>query len=95
MGRIEVDPSQLSAAGTGHQALAGDLFSLGGQVDSLAGSATGAIADAHAGGTLADCGLAWSRSLNGLADAVARLGVNLEAASRAYAQVDASVMPRR
>jgi hypothetical protein len=95
MPRFEVDPSQLTAAGGAHQALAGDLFGLGGQVDGLAGAATGAIGDAHAGGTLADCGVAWSQSLTGLADAVSRLGVNLSAAGHAYAQVDAQVMPRR
>jgi uncharacterized protein YukE len=95
MGRIEVDPSQLTSASAGHQALAGELFSLGGQVDSLAGAASGAIGDAHAGGTLADCGVAWSRSLTGLADAVSRLGANLAAAGQAYAQVDEQVMPRR
>jgi hypothetical protein len=94
MSRFEVDTSQLSAAGTGHQALAGDLFALGGQVDSLAGAASCAIGDAEAGGTLADCSVAWSRSLNGLADAVSRLGANVAAAGQAYAQVDASVMPR-
>jgi len=94
MGRFEVDPSQLSSASAGHQALAADLLALGGQVDSLAAAATGAIGDAHAGGTLADCGMAWSRSLNGLGDAVARLGANLAAASHAYAQVDAQALPR-
>ena len=95
MPRFEVDVSELSAAGTGHQALAGDLIALGGQVDGLAGAAAGAIGDAQAGGTLADCAVAWSHSLNGLGDAVARLGANLTAASTAYAQVDAQVMPRR
>ena len=95
MARFEVDPSQLGSASAGHQALAGDLFSLGGQVDGLAGAAAGAIGDAQAGGTLSDCAMAWSRSLNGLADAVSRLGVNLAAAGQAYARVDESVMPRR
>jgi hypothetical protein len=61
----------------------------------MASAASGAIGDPHAAGTLADCGLAWSRSLSGLADAVTRLGANLAAAGHAYAQVDAHAMPRR
>jgi uncharacterized protein YukE len=93
MSRFEVETSQLTGAGAGHAALAGDLSGLGAQVGEHAGAAAAAIGDAHAGGVLADTGDAWAASLNGLADAVSRLGVNLDAAARAYAQVDEDVMP--
>jgi uncharacterized protein YukE len=94
MSRFEVETSQLAGAGASHGVVAGDLAGLGSQVDSHAAGAAAAIGDAHAGGVLADCGSAWSASLNGLADAVARLGVNLDAAARAYAEVDEQAMPQ-
>jgi len=92
--RFEVETSQLTGAGAGHASVAGDLAGLGTQVGDHAGAASAAIGDAHAGGVLADTGSAWAASLSGLADAVARLGTNLDAAARAYAEVDEQAMPQ-
>ena len=94
MSRFEVETSQLTGAGAGHASVAGDLTALGTQVSDHAGAASAAIGDPHAGGILADTGSAWSASLTGLADAVARLGTNLDAAARAYAEVDEQAMPQ-
>ncbi len=94
MSRFEVETSQLTGAGAGHAALAGDVSGLGIQAGDHAGAASAAIGDPHAAGILADAGDAWAASLAGLADAVSRLGTNLEAAAAAYAQVDENVMPR-
>jgi uncharacterized protein YukE len=93
--RFEVETSQLTGAGAGHASVASELVGLGTQVGDHAGAASAAIGDAHAGGVLADTGSAWSASLNGLADAVSRLGANLDAAARAYAEVDEQAMPQR
>ena len=94
MSRFEVETSQLTGAGASHAGVASELVGLGTQVSDHAGAASAAIGDPHAGGVLADCGEAWSASLHGLAEAVGRLGANLDAAAAAYAQVDEQVMPR-
>ena len=94
MSHFEVETAQLTGAGAGHASVAGDLVGLGTQVSGSAGAASAAIGDPHAGGILADTGTAWAAALNGLADAVARLGTNLDAAARAYAEVDEQAMPQ-
>jgi hypothetical protein len=94
MGRFEVDTGQLGAVGGRESGLAADVLGLCGAVETHAGGGAAAAGDPAAGAALADCGRALSASLAGLSAAVGGIGRNLQAAADAYAETDATVIPR-
>jgi hypothetical protein len=93
MPRIEVDTGQLSAVATEEAAVAAQVIELRGRVEALATQAASAAGHAGAGAAIGDCGLAWTTSLGGLANAVSGIATNMHAAADAYAQTDAGAIP--
>ena len=91
--RVEAQPQALSAAGGDQRALAARMLELAGRLEAAAAGGAGAAGEAPAAQAIADFGASWSASLAMLADSVGGLGDNLQAASSAYTQTDASAIP--
>jgi len=94
MGRFVVDTGQMSAVSARGAELSSELTGLRGRLDVAGGSAAAAGESAAVSAIEGTCG-GWSNALGGLADVVASLGGNLEAAARAYQITDETAIGDR
>jgi hypothetical protein len=93
MPRIEVEPGQLHSASGRQAALASQVSGLCGPLEAAGSSAAGGAGEGVAAAAIADCAMAWSLSLQMLAQSVSGLSSNVGAAGSAYAMTDAAAMP--
>jgi len=94
MPRIEADPGQLTAAGSVHADLAGQIMGVCAGLGSAAGAIVGGAGSSYAASSMEDCALSWLASLEMLADSVNGYACNLDAAASAYEGTDRGAMPR-
>jgi hypothetical protein len=93
LSRIEVEPGQLHTASGRQGALADQVTGLAGRVDSAGHAAAGAAGEMVAGAAIADFTMAWSLSLQMLAQSLGGLAANVGAAGSAYTATDHGAMP--
>jgi hypothetical protein len=89
--RFEVDPGALTGGAVEGSLLHDDVLGARGRMDA-AGSGASVVGDAAAVGAVGEACAAWSTALGALGDAIGQLHGNLDAAARAYAVTDASVI---
>ena len=93
MGRIEVQPGELTAAGGRQRATAGRLLEAASQLQVAAASASTAAGEAGAAGAIDAWATAWVGAFGALAQSVGGTAANLDAAAFAYVATDAQAMP--
>jgi hypothetical protein len=92
MPRIEVETGQLHTASGRQAALAEQVATLCGALESAGNTAAGAAGEPVAAAAIADCAGAWSASLRMFSGSVAGLATNLDAAGSAYLATDATAI---
>ena len=93
MGRIQVQPEELSGQGASAAELAGRLAELSGRLEQVVAQAVASSGEANAANAIEASGDAWGTSLTALVQAVGGMGTNLDAAATAYTSTDSGVMP--
>jgi hypothetical protein len=89
--RIEVDPALLAGGAAEGSLVADEVVGTRGLMDA-AGSGASVVGESAAAGAVGEACAAWSGALGALGDAIGQLHTNLDAAARAYAVTDASVI---
>jgi uncharacterized protein YukE len=93
MGRIEVQPGELTAAGGRQRATAGRLLEAASQLQVVAAGASSAAGEPGAAGAIDAWATAWVGAFGALAHSVGGIASNLDAAAQAYVVTDATAMP--
>ena len=89
--RFEVDPACLTGGAAEGSLVHSDVVGARGTMDAAGGGAS-AFGDAGAVGAVGEACAAWSGALGALGEAIGQLHTNLDAAARAYALTDATVI---